>query len=111
MTELDIRLVGPALVGVFIVALGVVVIARSRSPKGMFGAAIQRTVGEVTDSRLSSVAAKVHILDGAPDKAVGLELHVKAFGSTMQRFPLSLSASETKKLITLLEAAHGGKPH
>jgi len=110
MIDLDIRLVGPALVGVLIVALGAATILRSRSPKAMFGAAVERTVGEVTDSRNTYLSAKVHVLDGAPEKAVGLELHVKAFNSSMQRFPLSLSANETKKLIALLQAAHDRTP-
>jgi hypothetical protein len=74
----------------------------------MFGAPIERTVGDVTGSspsRIMSVALRVHVLGGeSPDKAVGLEFVAKSFAS-YQMMPVSLSKVQARKLITLLESA------
>ena len=79
----------------------------------MFGASIERTVGEVTGLAhpLVSTVLKVHVLCGAdPEKAVGLEFVAKGIAS-YQMLPLTLSSSESKKLISLLQSATGGIGH
>lgn len=76
-----------------------------------FDAPIERTVGEVAGAsgKLMSMAVKVHILGGgAPDKAIGLEFVAKSIGS-YQMTPITLSASEAKKLATLLQSATAGR--
>ena len=72
----------------------------------MFGAAINRTVGEVGGSgKMMKIAVKVHTLGGGePDKAVGLELVAKTFAS-YQMTPVTLSASDAKMLASLLQVA------
>ncbi|MEW5771592.1 MAG: hypothetical protein AB1831_14665 [Pseudomonadota bacterium] len=72
----------------------------------MFGAPIARTVGEVEGSgtKLMNIKVKVHTLGGSQDKAIGLEFVAKSVGS-YQMLPVTLSASEAKKLTTLLQAA------
>jgi len=78
----------------------------------MFGAPIERTVGEVSasrSSRLMNVAVKVHVLGGnSSDKAIGLEFVATSFAS-YQMMPVSLSTVEAKKLIMLLESATDGR--
>ena len=73
----------------------------------MFGARIERTVGEATGSGGKNIirsTARVHVLDGAPDKAVGLELVAKSLVS-YQMLTLALSESEARNLIRFLENA------
>lgn len=72
----------------------------------MFGARIDRTVGEVVGggAKLIDVELRVHIMDGGPEKAVGVELVAKSFAS-YQMMPVTLSVPEAKKLIVLLETA------
>lgn len=73
----------------------------------MFGAPIERTIGEVscTTSRLMSMTLRVHALAGGDtDRKVGLELVTKSFAS-YQMMPASLSATEAKELIQLLQSA------
>lgn len=73
----------------------------------MFGAPIERTIGEVEGggTRLMTVAVKVHKLDGdSPEKAIGLEFVAKSLAS-YQMMPVTLSAAEARKLATLLESA------
>jgi hypothetical protein len=74
----------------------------------MFGAPIERTVGEATatnSSRIMSAVVRVHVLGGqSTDKAVGLEFVAKSFAS-YQMLPVSLSKVEARKLIMLLESA------
>lgn len=73
----------------------------------MFGAPIERTIGEVAGGgvKLMTIAVKVHTLGGgAPDKAIGLEFVAKSFAS-YQMMPVTLSSSEAKKLATLLQSA------
>lgn len=74
----------------------------------MFGAPIERTVGEVEGGgiKLMKVGLKVHKLGGGREKAVGVELVAKSLGS-YQMMPLTLSSMEAKKLIALLEVATG----
>jgi hypothetical protein len=73
----------------------------------MFGAPIERTVGEVKGGgvKFMTIAVKVHTLDGdSPEKAIGLEFVAKSIAS-YQMMPVTLSASEAKKLATLLTSA------
>ena len=72
----------------------------------MFGASIDRTIGEarVSNSRIVKAVVKVHVLGGAPDKAVGLEFVAKSFAS-YQMLPITLSESEARNLIHFLENA------
>ncbi len=73
---------------------------------GLFGARIQATVGEVTGSRPGYVqrTVRVHILDGPPERAVGLEVVWKTFASYGMH-PVTLSLSEARNLSSLLEVA------
>ena len=73
----------------------------------IFGASVERTVGEVSPaaSKLLRTRIKVHQLGGDPEqKAVGLEF-VVFLGST----PCSLSVAEARELIALLESATRGR--
>jgi len=73
----------------------------------MFGARIEKTLGEVAGHPQppGSVRLKVHLLGGgSPDKAVGLELVAKSVAS-YQMTPITLSVAETKKLVSLLQSA------
>jgi len=72
----------------------------------MFGARIERTVGEVSGSggKWMSTTIRVHRLEGEPDKAVGLELVQKSPGSWSMQ-PYSLSAGEASKLVQLVQSA------
>lgn len=76
----------------------------------MFGAPIERTVGEVAGGgmKLMNIGLKVHKLGGGREKAVGVELVAKSFAS-YQMMPVTLSTAEARKLIMLLEAATGGQ--
>ncbi len=71
----------------------------------MFGAGINRTVGEVSGSgpKLMKLSLKVHELDNEQDKAVGLELVAKSFAS-YQMTPIALSVKEAKKLAEMLNS-------
>jgi hypothetical protein len=76
----------------------------------MFGAPIARTVGEVQGGgiKFMNIAVKVHTLGGdSPEKAIGLEFVAKSIAS-YQMMPVTLSASEAKKLATLLQSATTG---
>ena len=72
----------------------------------MFGASIEATIGEARAStgRIVKAVVKVHVLDGGPDKAVGLEFVAKSFAS-YQMLPVTLSESEARNLIRFLETA------
>jgi hypothetical protein len=74
----------------------------------MFGAGIRRTVGEVEGAGKSMMktALKVHVLDGSPDRAIGLEFVAKSVAS-YQMLPISLSASEARRLVAHLQTALG----
>ncbi|MDD2942325.1 MAG: hypothetical protein PHC51_05085 [bacterium] len=77
----------------------------------MFGAPIESTVGEVHGSgrKLIKLAIKVHKLGGSNhDKTIGLEVVAKTVGS-YQMLPVSLSLSEARNFIKLLESAVGDK--
>ena len=76
----------------------------------LFGAGVRRTVGEVegASSGLVRTRVKVHVLDGAPERAVGVELVVKTFAS-YQMMPVALSASEARRLSAHLDAAARGQ--
>jgi hypothetical protein len=75
----------------------------------MFGAQIQRTVGEATGTggSLVSTRLRVHVLADPPEKAVGLEFVSKSFASYQMR-PITLSVAEAQNLIALLQAATSG---
>ena len=76
----------------------------------MFGAPIASTIGEVKGGgvKFMNIAVKVHTLGGgSTDKAVGLELVAKSVAS-YQMMPVTLSVSEAKKLVTLLQSATSG---
>ena len=72
----------------------------------MFGASIERTIGEARASsgRIVKAVIKVHVLDGGPDKAVGLEFVAKRLVS-YQMLPVTLSENEARNLIRILETA------
>jgi hypothetical protein len=72
----------------------------------MFGASIERTIGEVRASkgRIVKAMVKVHVLDGGPHKAVGLEVVAKSFAS-YRMVPITLSEGEARNLIRFLETA------
>src|SRR5262249_38076441 len=72
----------------------------------MFGARIERTVGEAEGSsgNLTTTLVRVHVLGGGPDKAVGLEFVTKSFAS-YQMVPITLSDSEARDLIRHLQSA------
>jgi len=72
----------------------------------MFGASIERTIGEAraTSGPIVKASVKVHVLDGGPDRAVGLEFVSKSFASYQMR-PVTLSESEARNLIRFLENA------
>jgi hypothetical protein len=73
----------------------------------LFNAPIKSYLGEVSDERSGSikVVIKVHSLAGdSTQKAIALELVAKSFAS-YQMMPVTLSASEAKKLSMLLLSA------
>lgn len=75
----------------------------------MFGAKIEKTIGEVEGHPQLPVRTtlKVHVLGGgSPEKAVGIEFIAKSVAS-YQMVPVTLSVSEAKKLASLLQAAVG----
>jgi hypothetical protein len=76
----------------------------------MFGAPISRTVGEVQGGgvKFMNITVKVHTLGGgSTEKAIGLEFVAKSVAS-YQMMPVTLSATEAKKLATLLQVATSG---
>lgn len=75
----------------------------------MFGARIERTVGEATGSsgRIMKNVIRVHVLGGGPERTVGLELVARSFAS-YQVVPVALSDSEARNLAQLLQAAASG---
>ena len=73
----------------------------------MFGAPIERTLGEVegSGSRMITVTVRVHALGGhVAGKDIGLEFVAKSFAS-YQMMPVALSAAEARKLASLLQNA------
>jgi hypothetical protein len=73
----------------------------------MFGARIDRTVGEVSGERQGpvGVALKVHILRReAAEKLVGVEFIAKSFAS-YQMTPITLSVAQAQQLASLLNEA------
>lgn len=76
----------------------------------MFGATILRTTGEVEGAERSMLKTvlKVHALDDAPEKAIGLEFVAKSFAS-YQMMPFTMSVSEARKLVAHLQAAIQGR--
>lgn len=63
----------------------------------MFGARIDRTVGEVAGGgiKLMNVGLRIHKLGGGPEKSVGVELVAKSFAS-FQMMPMTLSVGEAR---------------
>jgi hypothetical protein len=73
----------------------------------MFGARIDRTVGEVSGEKQGpvGVALKVHILRReAAEKLVGVEFIAKSFAS-YQMTPITLSVAQAQQLASLLNEA------
>ena len=73
----------------------------------MFGARIDRTVGEVNGEKQGpmSIALKVHILRReAAEKLIGVELVAKSFAS-YQMIPVTLSITQAQQLTSLLNDA------
>jgi len=73
----------------------------------MFGARIDRTVGEIPGEKQGpmSIALKVHVLRrDATEKLVGVELVAKSFAS-YQMMPITLSTSQAQRLASLLHEA------
>lgn len=74
----------------------------------MFGARIDRTVGEVAGEKqggLVSVTVRVHILRREPaEKLVGIEFLAKSVAS-YQMMPVTLSESQAKSLAVLIDEA------
>jgi hypothetical protein len=73
----------------------------------MFGAHIDRTVGEVTGENKGSlsVTLKVHVLRRDPgEKLVGVELVAKTFAS-YQMMPVTLSVLQAQQLASFLQEA------
>ena len=73
----------------------------------MFGARIDRTVGEVSGERQgpTGVALQVHILRrNAAEKLVGVEFVAKSFAS-YQMMPVTLSVAQAQQLASLLTDA------
>lgn len=83
-------------------------VVRHRGFKGaMFGARVERTVGEVNgvDAGPVSSVVKVHALDrGDPERAVGIEFVSRSIGS-YSMVPVTLSQAEARKLVSLLQSA------
>jgi hypothetical protein len=82
---------------------------KHRGLKGLlFGAGIRLTVGEVEGKGRTfmseKITLKVHVLDAAPEKALGLEFVAKSIAS-YQIIPFSMSATEARKLIAHLQTA------
>lgn len=77
----------------------------------MFGAKIERTLGQVDCGgvRFGSMSLKVHALsENSRGKVIGIEMVAKTLTS-YEMMPISLSASEAKRLAALLQAA--AEPH
>ena len=73
----------------------------------MFGARIDRTVGEVSGEKQGpmGIALKVHILRrDAAEKLVGVEFVAKGFAS-YQMMPVTLSVAQAQQLASLLNDA------
>jgi hypothetical protein len=73
----------------------------------MFGARIDRTVGEVSGEKQGpvGVALKVHILQReAAERLIGVEFVAKSFAS-YQMMPITLSTSQAQQLASLLNEA------
>lgn len=72
----------------------------------IFGAAINRTVGEIgVKEGMVNIAIKVHTLGSdEPDKAVGLELVAKTI-ARLRMTSVTLSVSDAKMLASFLQAA------
>ena len=77
----------------------------------MFGAPILKTLGQVSggsSSKIIGIYVNVHVLGGNnPDRTIGLEIVAKSIAS-YQMMPVTLSKTEARKLITLLEVAASG---
>jgi hypothetical protein len=75
----------------------------------MFGATIRRTLGEAKASGgFITGVIRVHILDGKPEKVVGLEVMTRSIAS-YQVEPVSFSADEARKLAALIQSAATGR--
>jgi hypothetical protein len=74
---------------------------------GLFGARVERTVGEVSgeDQGPMIMVVKVHVLRRDPlEKLVGIELVAKSFAN-YQMMPVALSMVQAQRLASLLNDA------
>src|SRR5689334_5414217 len=101
--------VSPLLAAAFFLVLAWMLlrIVRYGSWRGaLFGASIQRTVGEVegVGALVTNNFLRVHVLDGPPDKAIGIEIVAKSLAS-YQMLPITLSLTRARILIDILQSA------
>ncbi len=80
------------------------IIRRGGFKGAIFNARVARTVGEVEGEGpvLAKARVKVHLLEKNAERMIGLEF-VSTSLASYEMMPLMLSASETRKLITVLE--------
>lgn len=95
-----------AVIALIAVTVFMYVIRHGGFKGALFGAGIKNTVGEVliNNSRWTKFTIRIHNLDSAPDRAVGVELVAKSAGS-YHVTPVAMSKSETRNLIELLDKA------
>ena len=107
---MDIDSIFPYFVGLIFAAIVITfvvnVIRHGGFKAAIFGAPIERTVGEVRVTRggIGSTTMKVHVLRKETELKVGLEVVTKSVAS-YHMMPFTLTASEAKRLSELLEVA------
>lgn len=111
---MDIDTIFPYFIGLIFAAIVITFVVNAIRHGGfkaaMFGAPIERTVGEVKVTRgaIGSTTMKVHVLRAEAEMKVGLEVVTKSVAS-YHMMPFTLTAAEAKSLIRLLEIASGGR--
>lgn len=82
------------------------IIRRGGLKGAMFNATIAQTFGEVQGSgpSLVNTKVKVHLLERNSERLVGLEFLATSF-SSYEMMPITLSPTEAKKLVGVLEQA------
>jgi hypothetical protein len=107
---LDIDRIFPYFIGFVFSAIAIAFVFRMIKFGGVkaaiFGAEIGRTVGEIglADGVVSSTKLKIHVLRGAEEKAIGLEVVARSVAS-YHMAPFSLSLADARQLIRLLQSA------
>jgi hypothetical protein len=92
---------------IVVAVVALVGIARFGLKGSLFGARIAHTIGEARGARqrVGSLVLRVHVLErGSPDRAIGIEV-VGRTPLSYQMLPISLSAEETRNLISMLQQA------